>query len=174
MNITVNTIKKYLKENGYDTKNIRVRVKYVGYGSTSISITILDLTLNAEEIERVVRKEFGSIRYDEHVQGEILEGCNTYVNCAYDYDVLERAIQEKYKTAEKIYNELKKQNTYNGIEIYENRKITAFAFFKDRSIVLMNKNKESSMRYRNHVLNNKYDLASALVTLENIGHFGKF
>ncbi|MBO0432638.1 hypothetical protein [Enterococcus sp. DIV0660C] len=36
MKTTANTVKKYLKENGYETKNIRVRVEYVGYGSTSI------------------------------------------------------------------------------------------------------------------------------------------
>lgn len=174
MKTTANTVKKYLKENGYETKNIRVRVEYVGYGSMSISITLLDLTLESQKIVNLVKKGFGSVRYDEHVEGEILSGCNTYVSCKYDYDVLENAIEEKYSSAEEIYTMLEEKNTYDGIEIYENQTIRAIAFFKDKSVVLMNKNKESFTRYHRHILNSAYDLANALVTLENIGHFGEY
>lgn len=160
--------------NGYETKNIRVRVEYVGYESTSISITLLDLALESGVLRNLVKKEFGSIRSDEHVQGEILTGCNTFVSCKHDYDVLENAIKNKYSKAKEMYTRLEEKNTYDGIEIYENETITAIAFFKDHSIVLMNKNRESSIRYHRHTLNTPYDLAAALVTLENIGHFGEY
>ncbi|MGM0149102.1 hypothetical protein IGJ81_002891, partial [Enterococcus sp. AZ162] len=36
MEITANNIKRSLREQGINTKNVRIRVEMVGYGSTSI------------------------------------------------------------------------------------------------------------------------------------------
>lgn len=174
MKTTAKEIKRDLKEKGFNTKNIRVRVEYIGYGSESITITLKDVSLNRLEIENAVSRSFGNIRYDEHVQGEILEGCNTYVTCKYDYDTLQLAIDEKMEQAQEIYSKLEELNTYSGQDFFENDDIRAIAFFKDKSIALMNKDKENTTRYQSHVLYSPHDLANALVFLENIGHFGTY
>ncbi|WP_301390198.1 hypothetical protein, partial [Enterococcus spodopteracolus] len=75
MEITANNIKRSLREQGINTKNLRIRVEMVGYGSTSIRVKLHDLTLETETIRYEIQKQWGSIRYDEKVQGEILEGC---------------------------------------------------------------------------------------------------
>ncbi|WP_301399225.1 hypothetical protein, partial [Enterococcus spodopteracolus] len=86
-----------------------------------------------------IQKQWGSIRYDEKVQGEILEGCNTYVFCEYEEEVLEQAIKEKYDQAETIYRHLEQLDTYNGEQIFETESVRAVAFFKDKLISLMMK-----------------------------------
>lgn len=173
MEITANNIKRSLREQGINTKNVRIRVEMVGYGSTSIRVKLHDLTLETEMIRYEIQKQWGSIRYDEKVQGEILEGCNTYVFCEYEEEVLEQAIEEKYEQAEAIYRHLEQLDTYNGEQIFETESVRAVAFFKDQSISLMTKDRSSSTRYRRHSMNSVYDLAHALVLLERIGHFGK-
>lgn len=107
-------VKNYLKEQGYETKKISIRVTYSGYGSISITITLKDLKLNRAELDNVVSKKYKNIRYDEHVQGEILEGCNTFVNCEYDYDLLEAAINKQLPKAKKIYSNLQMNGSNLG------------------------------------------------------------
>lgn len=173
MEITAVNIKKSLREQGIDTKKVRIRVEMVGYGSTSIKVTLHDLTLETGKVRHEIQKRWGSIRYDEKVQGEILEGCNTYVFCDYDDDVIEQAIQARYAQAEAIYQQLEQLDTYDGEQIFETETMRAVAFFKDKSISLMMKDRSSAIQYRRHTLNSVYDLALALVFLETIGHFGK-
>lgn len=85
-------IKKYLKENGIDTKNINVKCFNGGY-SESYNITIKDININIEKVRELV-KTFESYERDERT-GEILEGGNIYIFVNYDYNTLKLA-NEKY------------------------------------------------------------------------------
>nr|WP_226397216.1 hypothetical protein [Enterococcus casseliflavus] len=173
MEINAVNIKKSLREQGIDTKKVRIRVEMVGYGSTSIKVKLHDLSLETEIVRHEIQKRWGSIRYDEKVQGEILEGCNTYVFCDYDDDVIEQEIQARYSQAEFIYQHLEQLDTHDGEQIFETETMNAVAFFKNKTISLMMKDRSSAIQYRKHTLNSVYDLAHALVFLETIGHFGK-
>lgn len=171
MNITAKEVKKMLKEHGFETKKIRVRVEHFGYGSMSINVKLMDVTLDYSAIDKLLRSTYQEIRQDEHVQGEYLEGCNMYVRCSYDEDVFEQAIEEMYPRAKKIYADLESQNTYNGKTIFENDKIKAVAFFKNKVITIMSKANKSGA-YPKHLFHSCNDLAETLVLLENGQPFG--
>lgn len=166
MDVTAKEVKRMLKENGFDTRKIRVRVEHFGYGSESINIKLMDVALNLQEINSLACRTYREVRKDEYVQGEYFEGCNTYVRCWYDEDVFEQAKQERYSRAEKLYSELEEQNSYNGVAIFENDRFQAIAFFKDKVIRLVSKTKELNL-YPRHRLHSVDDLADALVLLEN-------
>lgn len=161
-------VKNHLKEQGYETKKISVRVTYSGYGSISIKITLKDLKLNRAELDNVVSKKYKNIRYDEHVQGEILEGCNTFVNCEYDYDLLEAAINKQLPKAKKIYSNLQMNASNLGTIIFENETIKATAFYKDEIVYISSKSGERNKRI-GHYLTSEYDLACIFERLETIG-----
>lgn len=92
-------IKDKLQQNGFDTrpKTMGISVRNSLY-DISVRITIRDITLSTWEIEKVVNR-FEQIRYDEYC-GEILAGCNTYVNVEHDYENLKKATN-KYLTEAK-------------------------------------------------------------------------
>lgn len=174
MEMTGNQIKKQLREKGFDTKKISVRVEYIGYGSTKISCTIKDLSVKAKEVETFLKEEFLEIRRDEHVQGEYLEGCNTYVSCEYDYDIYENAIEERLVKATEIENIMRNQDKkdYSGIQIFENEKVEILAFSKERFLRVWKKDKTDDSWYRSVSIETTYQIARALVNLDIYGHFG--
>ncbi|MDT2432217.1 hypothetical protein [Enterococcus avium] len=171
MTLSAKEVKTLLKEHGISVRHIRVRVESVGYGSLSIRIRLLDIALDCQRIETIVRREYQEIREDEHVQGEYLQGCNTYVQCQYDYDVFDQAVEALYPRAKELYAYLETQNGYQGIEIFENEDVQALAFYKDHLISLKNK-KDSTVFYRNRAFYSEHDLAEILVTLEHGHIFG--
>lgn len=111
-------IKSYLKSKGIDTKKVSIKHKWCGY-SESFDITIKDINININEVEKLV-KQFESIDYDE-VTGEILQGGNSYIFVAYDYDTIKEANQ-KYNpmVLDILYKELstrteeEQKHFYNG------------------------------------------------------------
>lgn len=174
MEITGNTIKKELRTQGFDTKKISASVKHFGYGDTSITIRIKDLSISLIAIEQFIKQKYQEIRYDEYIQGEILQGCNTYVNCSYDYEVFETAVDNKMNEATELFRQLEKEDTYNGILIKETEDIKVYAFLKSQFISCHSKKNNSDCFYNKHCLFNKRDLAHALVKIDIEGHFGTF
>ena len=73
-------IRKTLKESGFTSKDLSVRVRAALY-DTSVNITIKNPLVRISEVEEIV-KRFSEVDYDEH-SGEILAGCNVYVHCQY-------------------------------------------------------------------------------------------
>lgn len=84
-------LKKYLKENGIDTKNISIRHSYFGY-SDGFNVTIKDININRKKVEHLLNK-FESIDRDERT-GEILAGGNTYIDVYYDYESIQEKLEE--------------------------------------------------------------------------------
>ncbi|MGX2947014.1 hypothetical protein [Enterococcus alishanensis] len=168
METNAKEVKRYLKSRGIDTKNVRCRVEHFGYGSMSINVTLKDITLDIFKINELLQKEYSDIRYDEHVQGEILEGCNTYVYCNFDDEVIFAERKKQRPKAEKIYAELEKEDSYNGQTFFENEEIEAIAFFKDNRIHLRNKHGNTAPKPP-RLLYSPSDIEKLLVFLEN-GH----
>lgn len=169
MGVNATEVKKLLRENGIDTKNIRVRIRKLGYGSHSVDVTVKDLSMDLTEINRIVSKKYQRIRYDEHVQGEILEGGNKFVSVSYDFDIKYEAINEELPQAEEIIKELESSSESNSKKIFENEEVEAIYFFQDRITYLYDKNKDQEKRriFRSHSTHNAYDVAEVLVTLKN-------
>ena len=78
----VETIRRTLKEKGYNSRRVGVTYQISGY-SAIIRVTIKEAGIDKSEIENIV-KHFSEIDRDERT-GEILEGGNTFVSVNYDY-----------------------------------------------------------------------------------------
>lgn len=110
-------IKKYLKENGIDTKNISVKGSNCGY-SESYNITIKDITVDIEKVRELV-KTFESYERDERT-GEILEGGNTYIFINYDYNTLKLANEKYNGVVLNVINKNLNKHCMQDIEAWNN------------------------------------------------------
>lgn len=95
-------IRKDLKAEGITSRQVSVRGKKALYDE-SIRMVIKDITVSKKKVEEIAEK-FEHIRYDEY-NGEILQGCNTYINIEFDWKMLEEAKKDFIELAEKIYND---------------------------------------------------------------------
>jgi len=100
----VQTIREELKKVGFTTKQASVKAKSNGYDDY-ITITIKDLKASKSDIESIVNK-YNKVEYCE-TSGEILQGCNTFVNVLFDYDVIEEASKEFLEIAQNVIKESK-------------------------------------------------------------------
>lgn len=71
-------IRRELKENGFTSKDVSVRVRSALY-DTAVKVTIKNPLVRQSEVEEVAKK-FSKVDYDERTM-EILAGGNVYVHC---------------------------------------------------------------------------------------------
>lgn len=86
---TSKDVKSFLKENGIDTKNIRVS------SGSSINVKLLDPKLDYDKIDQLLKDKFEYYQRDD-ASGEILSGGNTFVFVEYDYDLI-KEVQDQLK-----------------------------------------------------------------------------
>lgn len=108
-------IRKALKESGFTSKDLSVRVRAALY-DTSVNITIKNPLVRISEVEEIV-KRFSEVDYDEH-SGEILAGCNVYVHCQYEYGIFKDAAADLLPVAEMV---LSNKEKYSGHAIADNK-----------------------------------------------------
>lgn len=84
-------IKSYLREQGIETKNIRITT------DSSINVKILDPKLNFDQIETLLRDKYESYQRDK-ATGEILSGGNTFVFIEYDQNIVKEISEQLYPT----------------------------------------------------------------------------
>lgn len=87
-------IRKTLKESGFTSKDVSIRVRAALY-DTSVNITVKNPLVRLSEVEEIVKK-FSEVDYDEH-SGEILAGCNVYVHCQYEYGIFKDAAADVFR-----------------------------------------------------------------------------
>ena len=170
-------IRKLLKANGYNTKDISVRVRGSRY-DTSVSITVKDLAINMNDVEKLVSDKFERIRYCE-ASGEILNGCNTYVNVRYDYETLQQAVAAKLDEAEAVWDMVHETCERNsGMRIATNKATgTSAALMLGNNdalnMVVVFKDGESCSSFERGKWNahNAYALAEAFVIFNLHGKF---
>ena len=83
MDETARKMNEALKKAGFNRRQVSVRHRRVLYDD-DYRITVRDPKVSLLQIEEIVG-EFESIRYDEYC-GEILAGCNNYVNVERDHE----------------------------------------------------------------------------------------
>jgi len=160
-----NDVKRFLKQQGIDTRKLSVTVSYGGY-SESINVKIKDMAINMCEVNKLVKREYQVISYDEHVQGEILQGGNTFVFVNYDEDTKEKAILQHFDEAKEHYEKAELENSFVGRQVFENDEIEALFFFRDSILSLRAKSDDIIVNQRIHVTC-VYDLAETLTYLAN-------
>lgn len=106
-------IRKELKENGFTSNDVSVRVRATLY-DTAVDITVKNPLVRLSEVEAVVKK-FSEVEYDERTM-EILSGCNVYVHCQYEYGIFDDVSAPLVPTARSVFNSEK----WNGRKIAEN------------------------------------------------------
>lgn len=158
------TIRKELKENGFTSKDVSVRVRSALY-DTAVDVTVKNPLVRLSEVEAVTKK-FSEVEYDERTM-EILAGCNVYVHCQYEYGIFNDVIAPLLPIAEKVLNNEK----YDGRKIAENEK-TEVHIIKINSIEsrLYEYQKDKKQQApQSYILHFAGDLAVAMWRYKNIG-----
>src|SRR3712207_3780390 len=106
----VKAIRKELKENGINSKQVSVTSKSVLYDD-SINLNIKDLNVNYNLVNNIATK-YESISYDQ-ANGEILSGANTYIHVNFNYDAI---LTEREKYIAKAEEIIKEEQKYSGNE----------------------------------------------------------
>lgn len=106
-------IRKELKENGFTSKDVSVRVRPSLY-DTAVDITVKNPLVRLSEVEKIVKK-FSEVEYDERTM-EILAGCNVYVRCQYEYGIFNDVSAPLVPAARSVFGSEK----WNGRKIAEN------------------------------------------------------
>ena len=160
-------IRKTLKENGYTSKDVSVRVRAALY-DTSVNITVKNPLIRLSEVEKIASK-FSEIDYDEHSQ-EILAGCNVYVHCQYAYGIFKDAEQELVPIAEMVLNNKEK---YSGHAIADNGKKTVHIIHYEGiqwTLAEFEKDGSGKSKYRpTYWVRSAGELAIAMWRFKNIG-----
>ncbi|MGL5709998.1 MAG: hypothetical protein ACRCW9_04040 [Cetobacterium sp.] len=87
-------LRKKLKNIGYTSKQISVTSKH------SLRVVIKDLNISKSEIEKMAIK-YEKIRYCT-ASGEMLQGCNDFVDVQYDRDLISNEAIKYYELSEKV------------------------------------------------------------------------
>lgn len=125
-NLTGNTVKKYLREQGIDTKNISVNINLKSY-IPCIRVVLKDFSLNLNEIDKILKDKY--IEYELDENGEILFCTKLEVKCKYDFDTVEHGIKDRMKKAGEFMEEAKNSEPGQGVTIYENDNFKAVFFY---------------------------------------------
>ena len=107
-NELVTVIANELKKNGYNQTKASVKYRSLTWDS-AIEITVKDLKIELESIEKIVKK-FEKVRWDDKAQ-EILTGGNTYIDVKYDEKLV---IAEKNRLKSLIKDTIDKMKANEG------------------------------------------------------------
>lgn len=160
-------IRKTLKENGFTSKDVSVKVRTALY-DTSVNITIKNPIIRISKIEETVKK-FSEVEYDQH-SGEILAGCNVYVHFQYEYGIFQDAAKSLLPAAEMVLNNKEK---YNGHAIADNKEKSVHIIHYQGvqwTLAEFEKDKNAAYKYKpTYWINSAMDLAIAMWRFKNLG-----
>lgn len=164
MKLNARQIKTFLKEAGFETKGIRVRVNNWGYGDTYIQVNLLDLNLPIKKIQTTLAEQYSNVSYD--IDGEVLQGGNTFVSVSYDWDIKEEAIKAKMEEAQELLDSLSQYNCHEGQgEIFkEDEEKVIYIYPVDKRMTVRRNGEIRSIWYD---VSDSYKMAEFLVTLEH-------
>lgn len=160
-------IRKDLKNNGFISKDISVRVRDSLY-DTAVRVTIKNPLIKISDIQNIVNT-YEEIDRDQRT-GEILAGCNTYVFVEYEYGIMEKASSDLIPTAEMV---LANKEKYSGHKIADNGKKTAhITHYNGNEWILAEFDKEETGVYTynpTYWIKCANDLAVAMWRFKNLG-----
>lgn len=164
MRINGRQVKAFLKESGFETKAIKVRVNHWGYGDTYIKVDLLDLNLPIKKIQTTLAKQYRDVSYD--IDGEVLQGGNTFVSVSYDWDIKEEAIEAKMEEAQELLDSLSQYNCHEGQgEIFkEDDEKVIYIYPVDKRMTVRRNGEIRSIWYD---VSDLYKMAEFLVILEH-------
>ena len=156
-------VKKFLKENGIETKKISVSIRESGYADTYISVYLKDINLPIEYISNLLKSKYDD--YTRDVDGEILQGCNTFMHVQFDYETEFQAHKEIKETANKKIEEIKSNNGKTILYLSPDNSIELNACYFENQVrpVLTGKN-----IYRILLHENEYNLESAFLLMNRL------
>lgn len=164
MKLNARQIKTFLKEAGFETKGIRVRVEHMGYSDTYIKVKLFDLNLPLRKIQEILKEQYEDIR--RYHDGEILQGCNSFVMVTYDWETQHQEIEAKMEEAQELLDSLSQYNCHEGQgEIFkEDEEKVIYIYPVDKRMTVRRNGEIRSIWYD---VSDSYKMAKFLVTLEH-------
>lgn len=164
MRINGRQVKAFLKEAGFETKAIKVRVNHWGYGDTYIDVDLFDLNLPIKKIQTTLAEQYSNVSYD--IDGEVLQGGNTFVIVSYDWETQHEAIEAKMEEAQELLDSLSQYDCHEGQgEIFkEDEEKAIYIYPVDKRMTVRRNGEIHSVWYD---VSDSYKMAEFLVTLEH-------
>lgn len=160
-------IRKELKNNGFTTKDVSVRVSDSLY-DTAVNVKIKNPLAKISDIKKIVNK-YEEIEKDQRT-GEILSGANIYVFVEYEYGIMEKAAEDLILIAEMVLNNKEK---YSGHKIADNEMAECYiTHYEGNEWTLLESPKTESKKttYRpTYWIRCASDLAVAMFRFKNLG-----
>lgn len=103
-------IRKALKAEGYNAKEVSVRREHLGYDDY-ITVTIRKPAIKSAEINEIV-KRFEQIHRNEWDGDKIMAGCNTFVNVVYAEDFAGETAENKMNEAANLWSKSVEDNSF--------------------------------------------------------------
>lgn len=162
MRINGRQVKSFLKEAGFETKAIKVRVNH--WGDTYIDVDLLDLNLPIKKIRTTLGEKYSDVSY--YHDGEVLQGGNTFVSVSYDWDIKEEAIEAKMEEAQELLDSLSQYDCCEGQgEMFkEDDEKLIYIYPVDKKMTVRRNGEIHSLWYD---ISNSYKMAEFLVILEH-------
>lgn len=158
-------IRKTLKEKGFTSKDVSVKVRAALY-DTSVNITVKNPLVRLSEVEAVA-KRFSEVEYDKKSM-EILAGCNVYVHCQYEYGIFDEVSAPLAPVAAKVFGSEK----WDGRKIAENEKVEIHIIKVDECesrLYEFDKNSRQKNYIDGYIVRCAEGLAVAMWRFKNIG-----
>ncbi len=158
-------VRKTLKEHGFTSKDVSVRVSTALY-DTAVSVTVKNPLVRLSEVEAVART-FSEVEYDERSM-EILAGCNVYVHCQYECGIFDDIAEELLPVAKEVFNNEK----WDGRKIAKNEKVEVdIVKINECESRLYEFDKEEQIKgyVKGYIIRSAKDLAVAMWRFKNIG-----
>ncbi|HEM4595993.1 TPA: hypothetical protein U1Z56_000179 [Streptococcus suis] len=161
MKYTAKEIKQDLKEMlNIKANQISVKVTKAGYADTYIDVKIKDINISLNDVEEYLA-HFESITRDR-ANDEILQGCNTFVMVAYDYETYKQVVDSKMDEVAEIMNNYNDDSFYSVI-IKEEDDCKMYAC-KAANRISIYEGKEQKGKFAF----NEYALAEALIAFDRL------
>lgn len=164
MELNARQVKAFLKESGFETKRVRVRVEHMGYGDTYIKVKLFDLNIPLRKIQEILKDQYEDIR--RYHDGEILQGCNSFVIVTYDWESQHEAIEAKMEEARELLDSLPQYDCHEGQgELFkEDEEKTIYIFPVDKTMTVRRTGENHPLWYD---VSDSYKMAEFLVILEH-------
>lgn len=108
-------ITRELKEIGMKRQDYSLKIREANYGDIYIKCEIKNPHINIVSVENILMK-YREVEYDNNGCGDILQGCNTYVDVKYEYGCFDEASREYEELASQKLQELSRGNVVKAFE----------------------------------------------------------
>lgn len=158
-----------LKSLDLKRKDYSLRIKNVMYDLV-INVTIKNPFVNILDVKEILEK-YHYVQYDV-VNFEILDGCNVYVDVAYDCNAFNDVAKKYESIASKKIKEVEDMRTGECIKAFENERWICYLGNDNTNIIAFVHSVITDFRSKNKIIYTVEELSKLMFKMDNYKSFG--